>query len=114
MPDGRERWEMPESENPRCGCKSAMVCGKLLRGMLKLSKSQNRTGLDLLWKMLFAEGLRREVAEEQLRRIGQVMEGVELSGVPSWTADSVDLMRTELGPAVSRHYFVGSASIGGS
>ena len=58
--------------------------------------------------------VRRDVAEGQLRRIGQVMEGGELSGAPSWTADSVNLMRTELDPAGSRHYLVGSASIGGS
>ncbi len=58
--------------------------------------------------------VRRDVAEGQLRRIGQVMEGRELSGAPLWTADSVNLMRTELDPAGSRHYLVGSASIGGS
>ena len=58
--------------------------------------------------------VRQDVAEGQLRRIGQVMEGGELSGAPSWTADSVNLMRTELGPGGSRHYLVGSASIGGS
>ena len=58
--------------------------------------------------------VRRDVADRQLQRIGQVMEGVELSGVPSWTADSINLMRTELDPTGSRHYLVGSASIGGS
>ena len=58
--------------------------------------------------------VRRDVAEGQLRRIGQVMEGGELSGTPSWTADSVNLMRTELDPGGSRHYLVGSASISGS
>ena len=58
--------------------------------------------------------VRRDVPEERLRRIGQVMEGGELSGVPSWTADAVNLMRTELDPAGSRHYLVGSASICGS
>jgi hypothetical protein len=49
-----------------------------------------------------------------LRRIGPVMEGGELSGAPSWTAESVNLMRTELDPGGSRHYLVGSAPIGGS
>ena len=58
--------------------------------------------------------VRQDVAEGQWRRIGQVMEGCELSGAPSWTADSVNLMRTELDPGGSRHYLVGSASISGS
>ena len=58
--------------------------------------------------------VRRDVADGQLRRIGQLVEGGELSGAPSWTADSVNLMRTELDPAGSRHYLVGSASIGGN
>ena len=57
--------------------------------------------------------VRRDVAEGQLRKIGQVMAGGELPGAPSWTADAVNLMRTELDPAGSRHYLVGSASIGG-
>ena len=58
--------------------------------------------------------VRRDVADRQLQRIGQVTEGVKLSVAPSWTADSVNLMRTELDPTGSRHYLVGSASIGGS
>ena len=57
--------------------------------------------------------VRRDVAEGQLRNIGQVMADGELSGAPSWTADTVNLMRTELDPSGSRHYLVGSASIGG-
>ena len=57
--------------------------------------------------------VRRDVAEGQLRRIGQVVADGELSGAPSWTADTVNLMRTELDPTGSRHYLVGSASIGG-
>ena len=57
--------------------------------------------------------VRRDVPEGQLRRIGQTMADGELSGVPSWTADTVNLMRTELDPAGARHYLVGSATIGG-
>ena len=57
--------------------------------------------------------VRRDVAEGQLRKIGQVVAAGELPGAPSWTADTVNLMRTELDPAGSRHYLVGSASIGG-
>ena len=58
--------------------------------------------------------VRRNVTEGQLRGIGEVMESGELSGAASWTADSVNLMRTELDSGGSRHYLVGSASIGGS
>ncbi len=57
--------------------------------------------------------VRRDVPEGQLRKIGEVMEGGELPGAPPWTADTVNLMRTELDPAGSRHYLVGSALIGG-
>ena len=57
--------------------------------------------------------VRRDVAEGQLRRIGHVVAGGELPGAPSWTADTVNLMRTELDPNGSRHYLVGSAPIGG-
>ena len=57
--------------------------------------------------------VRRDVAEGQLRRIGQAVAAGELTGAPSWTADAVNLMRTELDPAGSRHYLVGSAPIGG-
>ena len=57
--------------------------------------------------------VRRDVPEGQLRRIGEVVAAGELPGAPSWTADTVNLMRTELDPACSRHYLVGSALIGG-
>ena len=57
--------------------------------------------------------VRRDVSEGQSRKIGQVVAGGELPDVPSWTADTVNLMRTELDPAGSRHYLVGSAPIGG-
>ena len=57
--------------------------------------------------------VRRDVPDGQLPKIGQVMADGELSGAPAWTADTVNLMRTELDPAGSRHYLVGSATIGG-
>ncbi len=57
--------------------------------------------------------VRRDVAEGQLRKIGEVIATTELPAVPSWSADTVNLMRTELDPAGSRHYLVGSAKIGG-
>lgn len=57
--------------------------------------------------------VRRDVAEGQLRRIGQAVAAGELTGAPPWTADAVNLMRTELDPTGSRHYLVGSAPIGG-
>lgn len=57
--------------------------------------------------------VRREVSEVQLSKIGQVMADGKLPSNPSWTADTVNLMRTELDLAGSRHYLVGSASIGG-
>lgn len=57
--------------------------------------------------------VRRDVAEGQLSKIGQVMTDGGLTDTPSWTADTVNLMRTELDPSGSRHYLVGSALIGG-
>ena len=57
--------------------------------------------------------VRRDVSEGQLRRIGEVMSSTEIPSVPAWPADTVNLMRTELDPAGSRHYLVGSAPIGG-
>ncbi len=57
--------------------------------------------------------VRRDVPEGRLRKIGQVVADGELSGASSWAADTVNLMRTELDPSGSRHYLVGSASIGG-
>ena len=55
--------------------------------------------------------VRRDVPEGQLRMIGQAVAEGELPGAPPWTADTVNLMRTELDPAGSRHYLVGSASL---
>ncbi|PKB71967.1 MAG: 2'-5' RNA ligase [SAR202 cluster bacterium Io17-Chloro-G6] len=57
--------------------------------------------------------VRRDVPDGQLRKIGLVMTDCELPGAPSWTADTVNLMRTELAPNGSRHFLVGSAFIGG-
>lgn len=57
--------------------------------------------------------VRRDVAEGQLRKIGEVMSSTGIPSIPAWPADTVNLMRTELDPAGSRHYLVGSAPIGG-
>lgn len=57
--------------------------------------------------------VRRDVSEGQLRRIGEVISSTEVPPIPAWPADAVNLMRTELDPAGSRHYLVGSAPIGG-
>ena len=57
--------------------------------------------------------VRRDVPEGQLRKIGQAVVDGELPGMAAWTAGTVNLMRTELDPAGSRHYLVGEASIGG-
>ena len=57
--------------------------------------------------------VRREVTDGQLRKIGEVVSAANLADAPSWTASAVNLMRTELDPAGSRHYLVGSATIGG-
>ena len=78
-------------------------------GELGLSKEQRRFNPHLTLGRV-----RRDVPDGQLRKIGRVMEDAELPGAPSWTADKVNLMRTELDPNGSRHYLVGSAFIGGS
>ncbi|MDA0263009.1 MAG: RNA 2',3'-cyclic phosphodiesterase [Chloroflexi bacterium] len=57
--------------------------------------------------------VRRDVPDGRLADIGRLVAGGELPGLPPWTADTVNLMRTELDPAGSRHYLVGSALIGG-
>ena len=57
--------------------------------------------------------VRRDVPEGQLRKIGETVADGEFPGAPSWTADTVNLMRTELGPGGSKHYLVGSVPIGG-
>ena len=58
--------------------------------------------------------VRREVTDGQLRKIGEVVSAAKLAAPPSWTASAVNLMRTELDPAGSRHYLVGTARIGGA
>ncbi|PKB75683.1 MAG: 2'-5' RNA ligase [SAR202 cluster bacterium MP-SAtl-SRR3965592-G1] len=57
--------------------------------------------------------VRRDTNEEQSRTIGYLMSNTELQAVPPWSVDVVNLMRTELDPTGSRHYLVGSATIGG-
>jgi len=57
--------------------------------------------------------VRREVNDGQVRKIGSVMSSAEPPAAVAWAADTVNLMRTELDPAGSRHYLVGSASLGG-
>ena len=57
--------------------------------------------------------VRRDVPEGQLRKIGEIVAAGELPATPSWSASTVNLMRTELDPAGSRHYLVGTATIGG-
>ena len=56
--------------------------------------------------------VRREAAQGQLQKIGAVIASTEIRSVPSWPADTVNLMRTKLDPAGSRHYLVGSAPLG--
>lgn len=56
--------------------------------------------------------VRREASDGRLRKISEVIAEGELSAAPTWTANTVNLMRTELGPAGSRHYLVGTANIG--
>ncbi len=76
-------------------------------------KSDPPTGQRAFSPHLTLGRVRRDVPEGQLRKIGQVVASGELPDVPSWTADTVNLLRTELDPAGSRHYLVGSAPIGG-
>ena len=57
--------------------------------------------------------VRRDAAEGQLQKIGEAMSSTKIPSAPAWLADTVNLMRTELDPAGSRHYLMGSAPIGG-
>ena len=57
--------------------------------------------------------VRRETPESQLRKIGEIMADAAPPSAVPWTANTVNLMRTELDPAGSRHYLVGAAAIGG-
>ena len=50
----------------------------------------------------------RNLSERHIRQIGQLVDTTDLPDNPSWTNQTVDLMRTELDPAGSRHYLVES------
>ena len=50
----------------------------------------------------------RNLSESHIRQIGQLVDTTDLPDNPSWTNQTVDLMRTELDPAGSRHYLVES------
>jgi len=57
--------------------------------------------------------VRREVTDGHLRKIEEVMSAAEPPAASPWTAGTVNLMRTELDPAGSRHYLVGSSAMVG-
>ena len=48
----------------------------------------------------------RNLSESHIRQIGQLIDTTDLPDNPSWTNQTVDLMRTGLDPAGSRHYLV--------
>ena len=77
-------------------------------GMLGLPKEQRTFSPHLTLGRV-----RRDVSQGELLKIGELMSSVELPTTLKWTADVVNLMRTELDPGGSRHYLVGSAKIGG-
>ena len=77
-------------------------------GMLGLPKEQRTFSPHLTLGRV-----RRDVSQGELLKIGELMSSVELPTTLKWTADVVNLMRTELDPGGSRHYLVGSATIGG-
>ena len=52
--------------------------------------------------------VRRNISEREVDQIGQIIGSTSLPNTPSWTNQTVDLMRTELDPEGSRHYLVGS------
>ena len=52
--------------------------------------------------------VRRNKSEREVDQIGQIIGLTSLPNTPSWTNQTVDLMRTELDPEGSRHYLVGS------
>ena len=56
--------------------------------------------------------VRRDVDDRQRRNIGEAVLSVATPAVVRWTADTVNLMRTEFDPEGSKHYLVGSASLG--
>ena len=53
----------------------------------------------------------RNLSESHIRQIGQLVDTTDLPDNPSWTNQTVDLMRTELDPAGSRHYLVESFTL---
>ena len=77
-------------------------------GMLGLPKEQRTFSPHLTLGRV-----RRDVSQGELLKIGELMSSVELPTTLKWNADVVNLMRTELDPGGSRHYLVGSATIGG-
>ena len=56
--------------------------------------------------------VRRDVGDGQRRTIGEAVSSVVKPAVVRWTAGEVNLMRTEFDPEGSKHYLVGSASLG--
>ena len=52
--------------------------------------------------------VRRNISEREVDQIGQIIGSTSLPNTPSWTNQTIDLMRTELDPEGSRHYLVGS------
>ena len=88
-----------------------------LDGDLAVDQAVEKLGLpkeDRLFSPHLTLGrVRRDTNEEQSRKIGYLMTNTRLQAPPSWTVETVDLMRTELDPTGSRHYLVGSTTIGG-
>ena len=56
--------------------------------------------------------VRRDVNDEQRRKISEAISSAAPPTAVEWTADTANLMRTELDPNGSKHYLVGSASLG--
>ena len=50
----------------------------------------------------------RNLSESHIHRIGNLIKTTNLPDSPSWINQTIDLMRTELDPAGSRHYLVES------
>ena len=50
----------------------------------------------------------RNLSESHIRHIGNLIKTTNLPDSPSWINQTIDLMRTELDPAGSRHYLVES------
>ena len=92
-----------------------------LEGLSKLQSAVDDTVVDLGLpeeKRSFSPHLtlgrvRRGVPDGRLQKIAEVFAKRESLAFPAWTADTVNLLRTELDPAGSRHYLVGTAKIGG-